>query len=181
MELEVKELVENPNGKWADFLGNVITVDSKFVKDRVIRSILDNFKSFSSNTESISEDFRTFLNFFLNPSFEGLLWRALKELDINSYAMADHFVFKNRLSVYEDTHSIKKSLLNISNSFFKMIGKDYPSQISAPLEGALNGLFMMKNFLDNIFVVSVFLLTFHSFHLCDCDSWLLSRLVSIQP
>ncbi len=156
--MTVKELVKKPNGKWGDFMGNVITMDSNYIIKAVLESVMKTLEDYSSNTENISPDLRSFLDLFLNSNIRDSIINPIREVDINSFAMTDNFVFRNRMKTYSNTKSIKDSIIKITNNFYKKIGKDHPSKPTAPLPGALNALFIMKNFLDNIFAVAVFLL-----------------------
>ena len=79
-------------------------------------------------------------------------------MNLNKYALTENFVINNRTKLYSNQNGIEKYFINLSNQYFKAIGKNLGAKATTPIVPAISGLFILKNFLDSVFASAVFLL-----------------------
>ena len=146
---EIKANVTSPNGKWTEALGNVIAFDYHYIPDIIINSISE---AFNASSDEIVRA--------LAPTVaaQDFIKQLTNSFDIRKYTVTENFVVKDRMKVYIDQNIIDWYFIDITNKYFKLIGKDYPATANIPLAQAVQGILLVKSFLDNIFTSAVFIL-----------------------
>ena len=61
------------------------------------------------------------------------IYNASVDLNLTDYALSSNFILNDRVDMYASTQSIKNSIISVSNEFYSIIGRHYPSQIATPL------------------------------------------------
>jgi ABC-type antimicrobial peptide transport system permease subunit len=73
-------------------------------------------------------------------------------------SLTANLVLKNRISVYDDIDKMDKQFITITDRMFRLMGENYPVSITLPLKEMVLGFLYLKNFLDNINNIVVFIL-----------------------
>lgn len=146
---EIKENITSPNGKWPESLGNVLVFDYRYIPSIIADSIAEALRL--SPNEIVSS---------LAPTqgVKDLIIEGVNAVNLKKLTVSENFVIKNRMSVYVDQNTIEEYFIKLTNKYFKAIGKEYPATASIPLAQAVQGVLIVKSFLDNIFTSAVFIL-----------------------
>lgn len=83
---------------------------------------------------------------------------STNNFNLTDYSLSSNIIVKDKVSLYQDTDSIKLGIINITNQFFINLGINYPAQPQVALSQAITGFILLKNFLDNMVVSATFLL-----------------------
>lgn len=102
----------------------------------------------------------TFLMPFLANNITQSLNAAWSDVDINQACMTVNVRLNNRIEIYMNSQSARNNILSdIANRMMNKLGLSYPVIMSIPLPSALDQVYLVKVFLDNIFnAILVFLL-----------------------
>ncbi len=95
---------------------------------------------------------------FFNGGLNDTLLNRTSSISINNYAVLSNVMMRDRMSIYTDAESIKSKFIEVSNQFYKKLGKNHPSQATIPLALTMQGILTLKLFLDNMIASAVFLL-----------------------
>ena len=77
---------------------------------------------------------------------------------MSTNALTANVVLRNRIPLYQDTTKMERSFISITDKAFRLLGEDYPVEVTAPLKDMIKGFLLLKNFLDNINNIVVFML-----------------------
>lgn len=146
---QIKANISSPNGKWPESLGNVLAFDYQFIPSLITNSIEEAFKV--SNNEFVR-------NLALNQQGKDIIREVVKSLDIKKFTVSENFVIKDRMKVYTDQNTMDGYFIQMTNKYFKAMGKDVSVSASIPLAQTMQGVLIIKSFLDNIFTSAVFIL-----------------------
>lgn len=149
LDLQVKEMVPQTSGKWPSASGNVVAIDSNFMKQyletnlvRILQIISDRYK-----------------NPFIVEVIEVFAKNILSDFRINKYALTVNGILKNKFDTYLRTQSeLRRHMSKKSEEIIKVLGYDYPVSITMPIYTAMKTIEIAKVFLQNIFIgIMVFL------------------------
>lgn len=79
-------------------------------------------------------------------------------MSVEQYALLSEIVVRDRMNIYTDSDKIKSYFTKLSNKLYKVLGKWHPTQPTIPLGMTLQGILMLKLFLDNMISAAIFLL-----------------------
>ena len=148
-DFQIKANITSPNGKWTEALGNVLAFDYRFIPQIIVNSISEGLR--------VSTD--PIINSLVpTPAVQNFIRNTIDSIDIRTLTVTENFVIRNRMNVYTDQTTINNYFIDITNKYFKLIGKDYPATSTIPLAYAVEGVLLIKSFLDNIFTSAVFIL-----------------------
>ena len=148
-DLTVKEMVPQTCGKWPSASGNVVAIDSNFMKNyletnlvRILKIIADKYK-----------------NPFIVEVIEVFARNILSDFKINKYALTVNAIMKNKFDSYLLTQSdLRRHMSKRSEEIIKELGYDYPVSITMPIYTTMKTIEIAKVFLQNIFIgIMVFL------------------------
>ncbi|KAJ3449553.1 abc transporter permease protein yxdm [Anaeramoeba flamelloides] len=149
IELIVIDAVEKPRGKWPSYLGNVVMLDSKYIFSSLINSLSIQLGSIVGSLEQ--------LGILDENSIENLS----KDYNINEYAIMLNILLKDRTTKYLSSgQDLTDYMLAFSNDIMDQIGIDYPGTLTLPVYQTLLGLQFMRYFLDQIFGVTLLILSY---------------------
>ena len=73
-------------------------------------------------------------------------------------ALSANMVLKNRIYLYENMDRMEEEFIRITDRAFRLLGEDYPISLTLPLKETMQGFLLLKNFLDNINNIIIFIL-----------------------
>ncbi|CAG9323306.1 unnamed protein product [Blepharisma stoltei] len=146
----VVESIESPEGKWTAALGNVVLVDAKYIKDEIVSTVK------GALTQSLSV-----LN---NQTTVDNLINSLESIDIFEYTLYVNIIVKDRIDIYtNDVNHMKISFTHITNQIYNKLGYGHPTEPQLLLAQNMEGIQIMKAFLDNVFMSVIVFLVILSF------------------
>lgn len=154
----VTEPVASPRGKWQQNIGNVIMAEAKYLLKAYLLNTLRNLRA--NPPQLRDKTIQSLLIAYINGNdIEVRINEATNNTNMQAYALTANFVIKDKLSAYKSPSKIRANLIDYTNGIYERIGTSDPSTITAPLGDALNQVQLIKSFLDNTFIIIVFLLT----------------------
>jgi len=146
---EIKANISDSQGKWTEVLGNVLAFDYRYIPNIIVNSIIEALK------ESTDPIVRSLVP---TQGLQNFIQNTVNAFDIRQYTVSENVVIKNRMQVYTDQDTIDGYFIDLTNKYFKLIGKDYPATANIPLALAVEGVLLIKDFLDSVFTSAVFIL-----------------------
>lgn len=147
-ELIVVDEVDEPRGKWPAALGNVIVLEKRWVP-RLLASLLP--------TNPILSD--ALLRSFgvpaagNNDTAPTTAAQLVESLRLEEYALLVSVQYARRFEAYvEDQKGLNRHMIRFTNLVAERLGVDYPAQFELPLLTALQGMYFVRLFLDQIFL-----------------------------
>ena len=129
----MKNSVSSPYGKWSSGLGNVVAMDYRNLTPYIVIAFRKNLiKILDENSDGNRTSARVGRLFLVDPITNPLL-DASYDLNLTDYALSSNFVLNDRVSMYGDASTIKNRVIDVTNEFYTLIGKNNPTQISTPL------------------------------------------------
>uniref|UniRef100_A0A6T6YUC0 ABC3 transporter permease C-terminal domain-containing protein n=1 Tax=Bicosoecida sp. CB-2014 TaxID=1486930 RepID=A0A6T6YUC0_9STRA len=166
-ELIVVDGVDDPGGKWAPILGNVLVLEMDYAA-QLIREALDAALAVLEGLQigvlpgilggltggavgpAGLTDFLISARLFIDSIDKTMLY---------DNALMVNVQYTNRAAAYQmDEAGLKKEMVTFSNAVFDDLGPLYPAAPELPLATALQGTIFIRLFLDQIFNAVVFLL-----------------------
>jgi len=170
-EVIVIDGVDDPGGKWAPLLGNVIVLEMDYVA-QLIRETLDGALATletlqvgllpgalagltgGDGTATATPDGLT--DFLLSAR---LFVDSITAQTLAENALIVNVQYTGRSEAYQlDDVGLKEKMVEFSDSVFDDLGVNYPASPSLPLASGLAGTLFIRLFLDQIFNAVVFLL-----------------------
>ena len=145
----IKANISNPQGKWTEALGNVLAFDYHYITTILVNSI---FEALKQSPDPILK------SLIPTTGFQTFIQNTVNSFDIRQYTVSENIVVKNRMKIYTDQNTIDGFFIDLTNKYFKLIGKDYPATANIPLATAVEGVLLIKSFLDSVFTSAVFIL-----------------------
>lgn len=146
---EIKSNISSPNGKWPDALGNVLAFDYHYIPNIIINSI---YEALEKSPDPVLQ------SLLPTPAFRNTLTQTISSINLKQFTLTENLVLKDRMNIYMDQNTIDRTFIDTTNKFFKLIGKDYPATASIPLALSVQGVLIIKSFLDSVFTSAVFIL-----------------------
>ena len=149
LDLKVKEVVPQTSGKWPSASGNVVAIDSNYMKQyfetnlvRILELIMEKYHSP-----------------FLVDLIETFARNVLKDFKINKYALTVNGIIKDKFEAYKLTQSnLRRYMSKKTDMIMNEIGYEYPLTITMPIYTTMQSIEIAKVFLENIFTgIMVFL------------------------
>lgn len=156
-DFTVVETVESPNGKWPSTLGNIIVLDSKYIVGIFAENMATAVENTKFETGNPTQD-DLVERYFNKTEVQENIRAQSKNITLNDYALTVNILLTDRVDIYHSQNSIRPGLITASNAIYSILGRNHPSSISSLLMTALDNFFLFKNFLDNIFNSTVFIL-----------------------
>ncbi|CAD8197198.1 unnamed protein product [Paramecium octaurelia] len=154
----VTEKIEAPRGKWQDGF-NALLMDQQNATNILVEGLLTKFEDVVID-KRLNDDSTIGAVAELIPIdfVKSVVWNASQRIYLPDYSLCQNLVLKNRLQVYQDKNTIKSSIIDITNQFFKTTGFDYPVSASSTLATAVSNYFILKNFIDNLIAAATMIL-----------------------
>lgn len=147
--LKVKETVPQTSGKWPSASGNVIAIDSNYMKtylqtnfERILKALAERYES-----QFVIDVIEQFVNNFM------------MEFNINKYALTVNGIIKDKFQAYKlKSSKMRQYMSKQSEEIMNALGQDYPLTMTMPIYTTMQTVEIAKVFLENIFIaITVFL------------------------
>lgn len=151
LKLKIKEVLPNTNtGKWPSALGNIVVIDSRFVKEYLVDNAISFIINSVNKSSPILINFESFKSLLLNNSY-------VKNFDIYKYVLFVNVILKNKFNIYVQNQKNQiRSLSKITNKIINYLDLSFNGDIKLSLYEAYKSVSVIKSFLDNIFFQIIF-------------------------
>ena len=156
-EFKVLSVLASPNGKWPNELGNVIAIDSKYIMTMFVQNFINVLETTKIETGNALYD-ALIPSLIQIPNIRDRLTQNVSRFDINQFALTVNVLLTDRTEIYSSQATVRPNMLKVTNEIYERLGRNHPSTITSSIEFILNGLFILKNLLDNVFNATVLIL-----------------------
>lgn len=170
IELEAKYLLESPNGKWPENLGNVVFFEAEyffeFIKNDVLKTLDAASERVQQNiTDSIAggELFAANLAQALDQQILEPIRQGFDLLRLEEQALTMNVVIKDKASVYNSFNKYDDRLVQISNRIMEALGDSSKYTMMSPLLLGFQFLGFVSMFIGGLIVAILLLLAILSY------------------
>lgn len=141
----VVEAIETADGKWPEAFGNVVLLDANYIKQEVI--------------DSVKSTLQSDLSILGNTTIFDDIIAGLEDFDLFEYTLYANIIIKDRLDTYTGSvEHMKSRFTSITNQIYDKLGYGHPTEPQLLLATQMEGVQIVKTFLNNVFMsVLVFL------------------------
>lgn len=168
----ITQQVASPNGKWQENIGNVMMIDAGYIVKDFLQRFFEqlrtqDFSNVTSEPTTVTIGDQTFTitnassivnTLAQNTEFQNSILNITNYTSLDAFALTSNIVLNDKLGIYSQANSIKTNLIEITDKIMETLGIDYPASVTAPLGDAVQTVILIKLFIDNTFLIIIFLL-----------------------
>lgn len=173
IELEVKYVIDSPQGKWPENLGNVVFFETKYLFEYVSEYLSANLAETSSRiqqnvTNSTEAELET--NLFaaniaslIEEQFTQPIRQGFDDLRLEERALSMNAVVEDKAGVYNSFNKYDERLVKISNDMMGALGDSSKFTMTAPLLIGFEFLGYLSMFIDGLIYAILIILAILSY------------------
>eukprot|EP01114_Cavostelium_apophysatum_P002845 TRINITY_DN1253_c0_g3_i1.p1 TRINITY_DN1253_c0_g3~~TRINITY_DN1253_c0_g3_i1.p1 ORF type:complete len:1241 (+),score=361.47 TRINITY_DN1253_c0_g3_i1:25-3723(+) len=161
-EYLVVDGIDDPNGKYPKALGNVAMLEAEYLQQLVVQMVKNLQQNYTLPTPAMIAAILPFLPANVRPTMEQIevILQQLNEtiysfqdnFDIREYALMVVVMYRDRFETYiQNLKKMTAGMIVFTNQVADAIGYDFPATFQLPLHTALEPLYYIRMFLDQIF------------------------------
>eukprot|EP00455_Lapot_gusevi_P003462 TRINITY_DN11415_c0_g1_i4.p1 TRINITY_DN11415_c0_g1~~TRINITY_DN11415_c0_g1_i4.p1 ORF type:complete len:879 (-),score=175.03 TRINITY_DN11415_c0_g1_i4:116-2752(-) len=143
--LTIERVIDDPEGKWPESLGNVVLVDMLRLGEDIRRELLNVIRAIRSVLPLLPPG-------PLSPLVIARINQLVSNFTVNDFALTSIIQYRDRADAYiKDQTALDADMIEFSNQASEALGVTFPASFELPIVKALQITYFIRLFLDNVF------------------------------